>query len=625
MTEKKEEWEIGYSRDNPAVPPPEKVNTADFAKSDLLVGKILDGRFLIEKDLTDTGADEGGIGLVYLAKDMKLMGKDVVVKILQKAALQNEDIARKFLHEKEALIRLDHPNIVRILDSGNLTDGNPFMVMEYIEGYSLRRKLRDEGRLSFETAANIIESVTNALSVAHSKGVLHRDIKPENIMLTPDEEGKERVRLIDFGIARVEDSKLAPATMTPRGIGTILYIAPEQLHGKLEQTPAVDIYSFAIVTYEMLTGELPFKPESVVEMFQLQQEGVKIPPRQLRPDLPEETEKLLLAALTFEASERPQNARQFGRDLANTLQQTLNNKQEVNPTNPNLGRTQPSAVKSDQNLLSVATIPSANSRRTPVTEDKKTNFPNIVAPVAEERNGSNKILWGVLLALLVVGAISGIAAFAYWKSSDNKPVAVIDNNSGNAGKGSVDGKTLTSDAPPTELSYYLTVQKMRGGKPFEEPFQSSGQEIFENGYKFKMNFQADADGFIYVFNEDQDAQGNLVYNILYPTPKTNNGSAAVKSKEPVETSINTFGGARGTEIVWLIWTAKKQADLEAARESAFSGQGTVKDTENVKKLKDFLEKYPSDKNETRKDSKNQQTIVKGKGDVFAQRIELEHR
>ncbi len=197
MTDKKEEWEIGYSRENPANPPQE-AKTVNSEKSQTLVGQMLDGRFLIEKDLTEGGADAGGIGLIYLAQDMKLMGKKMVVKILQKALLQNEDIARKFQHEKEALIRLDHPNIVRILDSGTLSDGNPFMVMDYIQGYSLRRVLSQKKELSFLFCAHIIETVTSALGAAHAEKILHRDIKPENIMLTPQQEGAERVRVIDF-------------------------------------------------------------------------------------------------------------------------------------------------------------------------------------------------------------------------------------------------------------------------------------------------------------------------------------------------------------------------------------------------------------------------------------------
>jgi eukaryotic-like serine/threonine-protein kinase len=224
--------------------------------------------------------------VVYLARDTKLMGKEVVVKILNETALKHPDIVRKFEHEKEALIRLDHPGIVRILDSGRLYDGNPFMVMDYIKGHSLRKALQLAGKLPLEVAANIIESVTDALSAAHSAKILHRDIKPENIMLTPIEEGMYRARLIDFGIARVEESKLAPATEISRAIGSILYISPEQLIGKLDLTPAADIYSFAIVAYEMLTGELPFKPKAIAEMYQLEREGVKTPPSSLRPEVP---------------------------------------------------------------------------------------------------------------------------------------------------------------------------------------------------------------------------------------------------------------------------------------------------------------------------------------------------
>src|SRR5688572_6686384 len=113
------------------------VTSVDFDTPDAMVGTKLDGRFVIEKNMTDGGADEGGIGVVYLARDLKMLNKRVVVKVLQEKALKFKDILRKFLHEEEALMRLDHPGIVRILDFGTLTDGNPFMVMEYIEGHSL--------------------------------------------------------------------------------------------------------------------------------------------------------------------------------------------------------------------------------------------------------------------------------------------------------------------------------------------------------------------------------------------------------------------------------------------------------------------------------------------------------
>ena len=493
MTDKKQEWEIGNSRENLSVET--ELITADFQKPDALVGQMLEGRFLIEQNLTDGGADEGGFGLVYLAKDLKLLGKQTVVKILQKNALKNEDVVRKFQHEKEALIRLDHPNIVRILDSGTLSDGNPFMVMEYIEGYSLRRKLRETRKLPLAECAHLIESVTDALDAAHAKKVLHRDIKPENIMLTPTGDEFERVRLIDFGIARVEDSQLAPATTIPRGIGTILYIAPEQLAGKLEQTSAVDIYSFATVVYEMLTGKLPFAPNNMIEMFELQKHGVQTKPRQFRAEIPAEAEQLILQALAYQPTERPSDVRKFGRDLANALRQkavpepTKTHPQPPAPTEP-----LPPANFSDVKISDIT-----------VAKKRKSKMPVYAA-----------------LGFLVLAAVGSLLGFVYWKSSTTTENSNAATN--------IETK---SAAPSRELAYFLNVQKMRGGKLFEEPFKSSGQEIFENGYKFKLNIKSDAAGFIYLFNEDKDASGKTIYNILYPTPKTKNGAAEIKADEQI--------------------------------------------------------------------------------------------
>ena len=606
MTAKKNEWEGDNSKAQLSIET--EIITVDFRKSGAIVGQTLDGRFLIEKDLTEDGADEGGIGLVYLAKDMKLMGRKTVVKILKKSLAKDEDVARKFLHEKEALIRLDHPNIVRILDTGNLLDGNPFMVMEFIEGFSLRRVLRQNKKLPFGFVAHITESITDALSTAHSKKILHRDIKPANIMLTPREEGFDRVRLIDFGIARVEDSQLASATATQRSIGTLLYIAPEQLWGKLEQTPAVDIYAFAIVIYEMLTGELPFKPESIVEMFELQKEGVKTRPSDLRSDLPAEAERILLSALEFEAAKRPQNARVFGRDLANALRVKANYKTNKEVQLPELAKTASANLKFNENITSAPTESSIDNR--------ESNFPNINLPEPPKRKSNKKLVFG-LLCLLVLTAVSIPIGLVIWQSV---------NESGSANKSNTNtNSTQLEDAVPRELVYFLIVQKMRDGNPFEEPFKSSGREVFENGYKFKINFKSDTSGFIYFFNEDKDAQGDIVYNILYPTLKTNKGSAEIKAKQLIETNQNTFGGSRGTEVVWLIWTSTKQDDLEAARQSAFDGQGKLTDEARAKKLKDFLVKYKDEITETSKDTASQQTVVKGKGSALAYRIELEHR
>jgi hypothetical protein len=166
---------------------------------------------------------------------------------------------------------------------------------------------------------------------------------------------------------------------------------------------------------------------------------------------------------------------------------------------------------------------------------------------------------------------------------------------------------------------------MRDGKRFKEPFKSSGQEVFENGYRFKMNFQSTESGFIYLFNEDKDAQGKTVYNILYPTPKTNEGAAQVSAKQQIETANNTFSGSPGTEIVWIIWTSDKSDEMESVKQSAFDAQGKVKGEKNAGKLTGFLQKNRDENVEASKDKANQQTVIRGKGDKLVYRLELEHR
>ncbi|GEM_PF-4789616 len=303
-----------------------ETSTIDFSSPDTIVHQRLDGRFFIERNLAHSGSDEGGIGLVYLALDEKL-GRKVVVKILQESAQKNDYIHLKFLQEREALTRFNHHGIVKILDHGKLTDGNPFMVIEFIDGRSLRKVLQAEGKLSLRSAAHLIESLTDALAHAHSKGVIHRDIKPENIMLTAQDDTFDHMTLIDFGIARVGGSKVADPTFFANVVGTIKYMSPEQHFADTDLTAASDIYSAAIVAYEILTGQLPFQPQTPTEsneklnsdMFRMKQLGVRTRPRFVRNDIPVAAEKILLSALEFEKGKRPQNARAFGRELGEAL------------------------------------------------------------------------------------------------------------------------------------------------------------------------------------------------------------------------------------------------------------------------------------------------------------------
>lgn len=614
-----EEWEIGYSKENPSIKQPLEVKTANFDKPETLLGETIDGRFLIEKDLTEGGADKGGIGLVYLAEDLKHLKRKVVVKILQKAALENENVVRKFQHEKEALIRLDHQNIIRLLDSGQLSDGNSFLVLEFIEGYSLNSKLQKEKVLSLAECAYLVEKISNALRHAHSKKILHRDLKPANVMLTPQDEIFDHVRLIDFGIARVENPALAPATRMPQAMGTLAYMAPEQLEGKIDQNPAVDVYALAVMTYKMLTGSLPYLPENEVQLHLLQVQGLQKLPSQIRPEISETVDALIRQGLDYDPKNRPQDIREFGQNLANALRKTDNPGRNHSPGNI---IAQPPGDSANENVVPSPTMPSIPPVAPAAQFVNDREIPEIGG---RRKSGSRKFPLIAALGLLIAAALGALAAFILWKNSQI-PAATNKDTSNSAAANPVlnTNSNKSTNAPRRELSFYLNVQKMRDGKPFEEPFRSSGQEIFESGYKFKMNIKPDADGFVYLFNEAEE-QNSAVYNILYPTPKTNNGSAQTAGKQAIETNFNSFGGTKGTELIWIIWTADKQDDLEAARQSAFNANGIVKDEKSLRQLKDFLQKHGSEKTEVRKDSANQQTILQGNGDVIVYRLELEHR
>ena len=179
--------------------------------------------------------------------------------------------------------------------------------MEYIDGGNLRSQIKPEG-MNLERAGEIIKQVGRALSVAHEKGILHRDLKPENIMLQNLGHGEELVKIIDFGIAKIKDSAIAPTTTTTATAGTIAYMAPEQLSAR-PVSLAADIYSLGIIAYEMVTGRRPFNPESPFELLEMQRAGVRVQPIDLRPSLPTRAQHLIMKALSFDPDERQRSVR----------------------------------------------------------------------------------------------------------------------------------------------------------------------------------------------------------------------------------------------------------------------------------------------------------------------------
>jgi serine/threonine protein kinase len=570
-----------------------------------LEGTTVDGRYLVEREL-----DRGGVGAVYLARDKKLLERRVVVKVLLEKSQAHSWYVQKFQQEKEALARVDHPGVVGILDTGTLPGEKPYIVMQYIEGRALRAAIKEmpEG-MDLAHVASIIKQAGDALSAVHEKKIYHRDLKPENIMLQRLARGDEQVKIVDFGIAKVKESVIAPSTVTGSATaGTIVYMSPEQLRGE-KVSATSDIYSLGVIAYEMVTGRRPFRPDTSAHLAELQRAGVRVKPMHLRPRLPDKAQTVILKALSFYPNARYQSASEFGDALTHALASDGEISElpdtapvEFPPTDDvvNLNTPQPPPNERSAHTLVTPFVPApVHTRDQPIGRSEE--------PAALRR-------WWPRLAIGFVLAIA-LAIGAY----------VIVTNRKSLPPGGAAPDVASADAERS-LVYSLTVQKMRDGKLYQAPFESSGQEIFESGYRFRLNVSSLQSGYLYVFNEGVDEKSVKTFTIIFPTPANNDGAAKLAASQLMQTSWNTFQGQPGTEEFWIVWSASPVSQMEAARDEAFKNEdGALKSAETIRTVRDFLTKHSEPKPETKKNSAKQQTDVLGKGDLLVKLVELEHR
>jgi serine/threonine-protein kinase len=257
---------------------------------------------------------QGGMGEVYKGYQPAL-NRTVAIKILPPLlADADESFRKRFEREAQTVAGLRHPNIVNVFDFGQL-DGAYFMVMEYINGQDLAGYVREHGRLPLAEAQAIIADLGAALDYAHDHNVIHRDVKPSNVMLEQTAQGwRSRVVLMDFGIARVTTNGGTALTQTG-AVGTLDYIAPEQILAARTVDRAADIYSLGIVAYKLLTGELPFKADNPASLLFAHLQKPAPDPRDVVDDLPESVARAVLKALAKQPEDRFPSASAFAAAL----------------------------------------------------------------------------------------------------------------------------------------------------------------------------------------------------------------------------------------------------------------------------------------------------------------------
>jgi len=307
---------------------------------DPLLGTTLAGNYEIQEVI-----GHGGMGVVYKARHA-LMDRIVAIKMLQAQLISDSMSVKRFQQESQSASRISHPNVITVYDFGISPNGQPFIVMDYLQGISLADVIKEEGQIGVERSIKILAQACDALDHAHKMGVIHRDVKPTNFVLINYDEEKDFVKVVDFGVAKLMNATPDGQRLTQAGevCGSPVYMSPEQCTGgELDQRS--DIYSMGIVVYETLTGKLPILGKTMVDT--MSKHISEMPPtfQQARPDLyiPERLEQVVFKALAKDPNDRHQTMDELRIELENAIPR---------PGKSQVLRSAPSDQRSPAELLS---------------------------------------------------------------------------------------------------------------------------------------------------------------------------------------------------------------------------------------------------------------------------------
>ena len=271
-------------------------------EEDPLLGRVLSERYRILRKL-----GEGGMGVVYLAEHI-VIEKKIALKVLFPDLTRRADLVQRFIQEAKSASRIGHENVIDITDFGQSPEGYVFIAMEYLSGQDLGQVLKASGPMPWKRAQPIVLQIAKALRAAHERGIIHRDMKPENIFVIPRDDGREFIKVLDFGIAKVMglDEDAPRLTRTGMIFGTPEYMSPEQAQGQ-SVDHRVDIYAVGCIMYQILTGQVPFQAESFMGILSKHMMEAPEPPRHRNPSVDPAIETIVLKAMEKDPARRYQS------------------------------------------------------------------------------------------------------------------------------------------------------------------------------------------------------------------------------------------------------------------------------------------------------------------------------
>jgi serine/threonine protein kinase len=499
----------------------------------------------------------GGMGEVYLAKDSRL-DRIVALKILSSDVVADKRRMQRFLREAKVASSLNQPNILTIFEFGEV-DTLTFIAAEFVDGVTLRDYVRSK-RLKLGEILDISIQMLAALDAAHEASIVHRDMKPENVMIRNRD---HVVKVLDFGLAKVTEKKGNGEAVTEERIsefktapglimGTVNYMSPEQALAKPVDARS-DIWSSGIIIYEMVAGAKPFggstSAHTIVQILEKQ----PAPLAQAGAGrVPGELQRIVDKSMAKDPDERYQTAKDMLIDLR-TLKRRLDLDAEIERSSAAITREYPQAVPTAEPV---------------VTETSKKNYALVVALIA------------------IVASLAAVFAVNAWRSTRNRSAAPP--------------ATPVVSTPARTLTYWITVQKFKDGKAYQEPFDLAGEINFEPDYQIRLSVRSPQPGYLYILNEGPaNAATGQEYVVVFPSSTANNGSEHINANQRIQIPDQTwlkFDKERGVEKLWLVFGENPLPEFEGIKAFANrQNRGLITDAQQNKAIDSFLTAHSANK------------------------------